>query len=637
MKKEKLLLIKKEALNLRINSIKSTTASKSGHPTSCLSAADIVATIFFNFLKYDIKNPKNPNNDRFILSKGHAIPVIYSAWKQLGVITENELLNLRKFDSVLEGHPTPKFEYNEAATGSLGQGLSIGVGMAINAKYDSLNYKTYVMMGDGEIAEGSVWEGAELAAHYKLNNLIGIVDCNRLGQSGESIENHNVKKYAKKFEAFGWNAYIIDGHNIKEIFETLEKIISNKKEEKPSVIIAKTYKGYGLENIENKNGFHGKPFKKEELENVIDQLKTRFKDASEYSEEKYIPEIPTLELVTQELPAKCKVDNTKQTITLDLEEDKNSYNFDSDKKIATRKAFGYALASLGKQSTQIFALDADVKNSTYTEIFEKENPKNFIQCFIAEQAMISIATGLELRNKIPFAATFGAFFTRAHDQIRMAGIGKNALRLCGSHCGVSIGEDGPSQMALEDIAMMRCIPNSIVLYPSDGVSAYKLTEIMANYNDGISYLRTSRPETPIIYNKNEEFKIGGCKVLKESETDKVCIIGAGVTLYESLKAHEELQKQNINVSVIDLYSVKPLDVETIKKIALKSGNKIITVEDHYLQGGIGEAVASALVNTGIKIEKLAVTDISRSGKSEELLSAAKIDAKNIVSKVLDII
>ena len=528
MKKEKTTFIKNKALQLRIDSIKSTTSSKSGHPTSCLSAADLVATIFFNFLKYDIKNPKNPNNDRFILSKGHAIPVIYSAWKQLGVITENELLDLRKFDSFLEGHPTPKFEYNEAATGSLGQGLSVGVGMAINAKHDNLDYKTYVMMGDGEIAEGSVWEGAELASHYKLNNLIGIVDCNRLGQSGESIENHNVEKYAKKFEAFGWNAYIIDGHNVEDIFTTLEKITSGANNKNPNVIIAKTYKGYGLENIENKNGFHGKPFKKEVLEKVIDQLKTRFKDAAEYQKERSIPELPS--------PTKCEIDNTKQIIKLNLEDDKNSSLFDNDKKIATRKSFGYALASLGKQSTQIFALDGDVKNSTYTEIFEKENPKNFIQCFIAEQAMISVTTGLELRNKIPFAATFGAFFTRAHDQIRMAGIGKNALRLCGSHCGVSIGEDGPSQMALEDIAMMRCIPNSIVLYPSDGVSAYKLTEIMANYSDGISYLRTSRPETPIIYNKNEEFKIGGCKVLKESESDKVCIIGAGVTLYESLKA-----------------------------------------------------------------------------------------------------
>jgi len=618
---KKLSFLKNKALNLRIDSIRATTASKSGHPTSCLSAADIISTIFFNFLKYDLKNPKNPNNDRFILSKGHAIPVVYAAWKQLGVISDDQLLTLRKFDSVLEGHPTPRFAYNEAATGSLGQGLGIGVGMALNAKQENLDYKTFVMMGDGEIAEGSIWEAAELAAHYKLDNLIAIVDSNRLGQSGESIEGHDVTKYANKFEAFGFKTHVIDGHDLNQIFHALTQAYSTK--DRPTAIIAKTLKGYGLKDIQDKNNFHGKPFKQEELESVIKELQNNFKEDTNNTQD-YKPEEPTI------------VENIKtKNISISLQEDINSKLFDKDKKIATRKAYGYALAALGRNNQDVIALDADVKNSTFADIFEKEFPKRFIQCFIAEQSMVSIATGLQLRGKIPFAATFGAFFARAYDQIRMAGIGRNALRLAGSHCGVSIGEDGPSQMALEDIAIMRAVPNSVVLYPSDGVSAYKLTELMANYNDGVSYLRTSRPATQMLYDKNEDFKIGGCKVLKSSDNDQACIIAAGVTLHEALKAHEELLKQNINISVIDLYSVKPLDTKTIKGIAKKSGNRIITVEDHYIQGGLGEAVAAALVNDNIKVENLAVTQISRSGTPQELLEFAQIDSKSIVKKVIN--
>ena len=622
---EKLLYLQNKALNLRIDSIRATTASKSGHPTSCLSAADLVATIFFNFLRYDLKNPKNPNNDRFILSKGHAIPVIYAAWKHLGVITDKELLDLRKFDSVLEGHPTPRFAYNEATTGSLGQGLAVGAGMAINAKHEKLNYKTYVMMGDGEISEGSIWEAAEIATHYKLDNLIGIVDCNRLGQAGESLEGHNVEKYAKKFEAFGWQTYVIDGHDISEIVQTIDTILANKN--KPNIIIAKTYKGYGLDKIQDTLGFHGKPFTQEEQEKCIDQLKTKFDQAAKFeSKETYQPEQPKA-VKTQETT----------TITIDLTKDPNSKLFDLNQKIATRQAFGYALAALGRINENIFSLDGDVKNSTFTEIFEKEFPERFIQCFIAEQTMIGITTGLQQRGKIAFAATFAAFLTRAYDQIRMAGIGRNALRLCGSHCGVSIGEDGPSQMGLEDLAMFRAIPNSIVLYPSDGVSTYKLTELMANYNDGISYLRTTRPSTPILYGKDEKFKIGGCKVIKKNDQDKACIIAAGITLHEALKAYEKLKKQNIYVSVIDLYSVKPLDIETIEKTAFNSGNKIITVEDHYLQGGLGEAIASKLVNRPIRVEIMAVNKIPRSGTPEELFSYEEIDANSIVKKNLTLV
>ena len=631
----KIDFLKKIALNLRIDSIKATSASKSGHPTSCLAISDLISVIFFHFLKYDIKNPENPNNDRFILSIGHTIPVVYAAWKNLGVITEQELLQLRKFDSPLEGHPTPRFKYNEAATGSLGQGLAIGVGMALNAKHDNLDYKTYVMLGDGEVAEGSVWEAAQLASYYKLNNLVCILDANRLGQSGESIHGHDIEKFSKKFDAFGFKTFVIDGHNIEEIVNTFNEAKNIK--DQPVAIIAKTLKGYGLEDIENKNGYHGKPFKVEEVDSVIEVLKNRFK-IQETVVEKYIPTLPLSSKFVSTKFISTKFISTKlvstKLVSIDLEKDENTEFFDKNKKIATRKAFGFALAALGKNSKNIFAVDADVQNSTFTQIFGGKFPDRFYQCFIAEQSMIGVATGLQLRGKIPFAATFGAFFSRAYDQIRMAGIGRNSLRLCGSHCGVSIGEDGPSQMALEDLAMFRAVPNSIVLYPSDGVSTYKLTEIMANYNDGVSYLRTTRPAAFNLYDKDESFKIGGCKVLRQSDNDKICIVAAGITLHETLKAYDELLKQNINVSVIDLYSIKPLDRKTIIEVAKKSGNKIITVEDHYLQGGLGEAVASSLSNEDIIVEMLAVTKIPRSASSEELLAYEGIDSKSIVNAVI---
>lgn len=669
---ETLLFLAHQALNLRIDSMRATTAGKSGHPTSCLSAADIISVLFFHVLRYDLKNPKNPNNDRFILSKGHAIPVVYAAWKNLGVISDEQLLSLRKFDSVLEGHPTPRFDYNEAATGSLGQGLGVGVGMALQAKKDQFPYKTYVMMGDSESAEGSIWEAAELAAYYKLDNLIGIVDCNRLGQSEEVMNNHDVSKYARKWEAFGWKTITIDGHNLEEIVAAFEQVHQIKQQ--PTVIVAKTYKGFGLDNVENKQGYHGKPFKEDELEQAIIALRKRFPEASEYkSTISYVPEMPESVLfdkVQDKLLAGARPEELAafspelveglakagrlegyERILLNLTQDPQASSFDKDKKIATRQAYGYALAALGRVSNDIFVLDGDVKNSTYTEIFEKEFPDRFVQCFVAEQNMISVSTGLQLRGKIPFAATFACFLSRAHDQIRMAGIGRNALRLCGSHAGVSIGEDGPSQMGLEDIALMRAIPDSIVLYPSDGVSAYKLVELMANYQQGISYLRTTRASTPVLYDKNETFSVGGCKVLRQSKQDKACIIAAGVTLHEALKAYEQLAGQGVFVSVIDLYSVKPIDSEMIKKVALDSCNTIITVEDHYSEGGIGEAVISALVNeqffschpefssgsNPFYMKNLAVQKLSRSGTPEELLKYAEIDAESIAKTVLSIV
>jgi len=612
--------IEKKAYNMRMSSLLMTSLAGSGHPTTCLSAADIVAALFFYEMHYDPKSHIHPNNDRFILSKGHAAPLLYAAWKEIGVLSEEDLFNYRKIDSVLEGHPTKRFAYAEAATGSLGIGLSIGVGMASAAKLDNLSYKTYVLLGDSEIAEGAVWEAAELAHYYKLNNLIAIVDCNRLGQSTETIHGHHLKRYQKKFEAFGWKAIVIDGHDIYQIMEALDK--AQESVYLPVIILAKTFKGYGVERVENKLGYHGKAFSKEELNEVLKEMEERFAKIAAFDEStyKWSPKLP-------EKPSKEYEENMCESLSLEIP------TYEQGELVPTRKVYGQALARLGTGCKSVVSLDAEVKNSTFAEIFAIKHPKRFFQCFIAEQNMIGMAVGLEARGKIPFASTFAAFLTRAHDQIRMAAIGQANLKLVGSHAGISIGQDGPSQMGLEDIAMMRCLPKSIVLYPSDAVSAYKLVEEMSHYTSGISYLRTTRMATPVIYENVERFEIGGCKVLRQNSYDKACIVGAGVTLHEALKAYNKLQEDGITVSVIDLYSVKPLDVEKLIEIGSKSENKIITVEDHYVQGGIGETVCSALINSGIDVYRLAVTELPRSGKPNQLLALAGIDASSIVKKV----
>ncbi len=610
-----------QALNLRINSLRMTTQSGSGHPTSCLSAADMIAALFFNTLRYDYQNPAYANNDRFILSKGHAIPVVYAALHQLGVISEQDMLNFRSIDSVLEGHPTPRFAYNEAATGSLGQGLSIGLGMALNARYEKLSYRTYVMLGDGEMAEGSVWEAAELAAHDKVDNLVALADCNTLGQSGASLHPAHAERFAKKFEAFGWHTIVIDGHDLEQINAALEQ--AHTTTGKPTAIIAKTFKGFGLTAIENKSGYHGKPFTHQELPEQIASLKQRFSDAASYTPaEKFTPPAP--EALTHAI--------TTTAPTLDIAHDAHADLFARDKKISTRKAFGYALESLGKNAS-VFAIDADVKNSTYTDFFGNKYPERFVECFIAEQNMVGVATGLALRGKVPFASTFACFFTRAYDQIRMAGIGRVALRLCGSHSGVSIGQDGPSQMGLEDVAMMRAIPQSIVLWPSDGVSTYKLVEQMALYHEGVSYMKTTRADTPMLYDASEKFPFGGCKVLRSSAHDVAAIVTAGITVHEALTAYEMLKQHGINIAVIDLYSIKPLDRATLLNIGTAANKTIITVEDHYAQGGLGEAVVSELRNTGITIHSRAVSKMPRSGEPEALMKFEGIDAASIVALV----
>jgi transketolase len=598
-------LLKGVANQLRIHSIEATTAAGSGHPTSCCSAADIMATLFFGQMRYDAKNPHFYNNDRFILSKGHAAPLLYAAWAENGFIPIPELLTLRQFTSELEGHPTPRLAFADVATGSLGQGLGVGVGMARAARLDKLDYNTYVLLGDGEIAEGAVWEAASLAGYYKLNNLIAIVDANRLGQSEATAFGHHIEVYRDRFEAFGWRVEDIDGHDIEEIAEVLSGI---GLDDKPLAIIGKTYKGAGISFLQDKDGWHGKPLNQEEAAKAIAELQPTAKSG-----------------LGVEIPKPNQLPEPKNSVPASYPP--ISYNLGD--KIATREAYGNALARLGEADLRIVAVDGDTKNSTYADKFFKKFPERSTEGFIAEQNMVGVAMGLGARGKVPFASTFATFFTRAYDHIRVAGISQANIKLVGSHVGVSIGEDGPSQMALEDLAMMRAVVGSTVLYPSDAVSTEKLLEEMAQIK-GVCFLRTSRPKTPVIYGNDEKFPVGGAKVLREG--DKVTIVSAGVTLFEALKAADTLKAEGINVTVIDAYSIKPLGKDVILAAAQKTGNTVITVEDHYAEGGLGDAVAGELSVEGIKVHKLAVNGIPRSGKAEELLAHFGIDAVAIVKK-----
>jgi len=601
-------LLKGIANQLRIHSITSTTAAGSGHPTSCCSAADVAATLFFGHMRYDAKNPHYYNNDRFILSKGHAAPLLYAAWAETGLFPASDLLNLRKFTSDLEGHPTPRLPFVDVATGSLGQGLSVGAGMALAARLDKLDYNTYVLLGDGEIAEGSVWEAANLAGIYKLNNLIAIVDANRLGQSQATAFGHDISVYAKRFDAFGWRVEVIDGHDIEEIAEVLGGV---GLDDKPLAIIAKTYKGAGVSFLQDQDGWHGKPLNKEEAAKAIAELQPSSKSGVG------VP-IPA----PNQLPAP---NNTAPTGYPPL-----AYKIGD--KVATREAYGTALARIGEVDQRVVALDGDTKNSTYADKFFKKFPDRSTECYIAEQNMVGVATGFGTRGKVPFASTFATFFTRAADQIRVAGISHANLKLAGSHVGVSIGEDGPSQMGLEDMALMRAIVGSVVLYPSDAVSTEKLVEQMA-LAKGVNFLRTSRPKSPVIYGNDEQFPVGGAKVLRQNAGDKVTVVAAGVTLHEALKAADALKAEGIDITVIDAYSIKPLGKDVILAAAKKTGNTVITVEDHYPEGGLGDAVAGELSSAGIKVHKLAVNGVPRSGKAEELLAHFGIDAAAIVKKV----
>ena len=600
-------LLKGIANQLRIHSITATTAAGSGHPTSCCSAADVVAALFFGHMKYDAKNPHYYNNDRFILSKGHAAPLLYAAWAENGFIPVSELATLRQFTSELEGHPTPRLAFADVATGSLGQGLGVGVGMALAARQDKLDYNTYVLLGDGEIAEGAVWEAANLAGFYKLSNLIAIVDANRLGQSQATMFGHDINIYVKRFESFGWRVETLDdGHDMEEILEVLSGV---GLDERPLAIIAKTYKGAGVSFLQDKDGWHGKPLNKEEAAQAVAELQPSSKTGLG------VPIPAPTALPAPNLAAPASYPAIK-------------YNLGD--KIATREAYGAALVRVGEANPAVVAMDGDTKNSTYSEKFFKKFPERFTECFIAEQNLVAVAVGFGTRGHVPFASTFATFFTRAADQIRVAGISSANLKLVGSHVGVSIGEDGPSQMALEDIALFRAVVGSSVLYPADAVATEKLLEEMAKTR-GIQFLRTSRPKTPVIYGNDEQFPIGGAKVLREGS--KATVVAAGVTLFEALKAADTLKAEGINITVIDAYSVKPLGKKEILAAAKKTGNTVITVEDHYSEGGLGDAVAGELSSEGIKVHKLAVNGLPRSGKAEELLAHFGIDAVAIVKKV----
>ncbi|MCW5932683.1 MAG: transketolase [Fimbriimonadia bacterium] len=608
---EQIEALKAKAQILRSHSIRSTTEAGSGHPTTCLSAADLMSALFFYAFRYDVPNPDNPRNDHLVLSKGHASPLQYAAWAEAGAFPVDHLMTLRKVDSDLEGHATPRFRWYGAATGSLGQGLSISVGVALALRLSGSPATSYCFMGDGESAEGSVWEAAALASYYQLSNLTLILDVNRLGQSQATMLQHDLKTYSDRFRAFGWRVIEIDGHDMNQIVDALDT--AKLPNEQPTAIIARTFKGRGVSFLEDKEGWHGKPLPTDLAQQAVAELAVSQEQKALSAQLKVAPpaefSVPSLPAGAMEPPA-----------------------YTQGQQVATREAYGDALVALGRANGRVIALDGDVKNSTYSEKFYKAFPDRFVECFIAEQNMVGAAIGLAHRGWVPFASTFAAFFSRAYDFIRMAGIAHANIKLCGSHCGVSIGEDGASQMALEDLAMMRAIPNAVILYPSDAVSTYKLVEAMAAYQ-GIAFMRSSRPKTPVLYANNEAFPIGGCKVLRSSAQDRLTLVGAGVTLHAALEASERLAQDGIQVRVIDLYSVKPVDQTTLVRCGRETNGLIMTVEDHYVEGGIGEAVTVAVNEAGIRVHRVAIREIPRAGKPEELLALYGIDADGIVKEV----
>lgn len=606
--------LKEIAKWIRYHILTSTTAAGSGHPTSSLSATDLMTTLFFGgFFRFFVDNPDHPNNDRLIFSKGHASPLFYSLWSAAGGLAPEKLLEMRKFGSPLEGHPMPVFKYTEAATGSLGQGLSVGVGMAINAKYlDKLPYLTYVLLGDSEMFEGQIWEAAALASYYKLENLVAIVDVNRLGQSGETIHGWNLKAYEQKFKSFGWNTMIIDGHSLPQIEKAYKNIKTNKG--KPFAIIAKTIKGKGISLLENKEGFHGVPLKKEQLDQALKELGKINQSLK-----------PRLIKPQNLYPKKIEGGDIKPT------------PYKMGDLLATRKAYGQAISMLSQAYPDLVIQDAEVKNSTFAETFKKAHPERYFEMFIGEQNMVGVALGLSKRKKIPFVSTFAAFFTRCFDQIRMAQYSDANIKFVGSHAGVAIGEDGPSQMGLEDLSMFSSILNSTILYPADAVATEMLVaEAIKHF--GIVYIRTTRSPTPIIYKTTDLFEIGGSKTLRESKTDRATVVACGTTLFEAIKAYEILKEKGIKIRVIDAYSIKPIDKITLLKAARET-EAIVTVEDHYPSGGLGAAVVQALSEARDRkpIHILAVSVLPKSGKPEELLAFEEIDAAAIVKKVQDIV
>ncbi|SPF00061.1 transketolase [Streptomyces sp. MA5143a] len=594
------------AQQLRVDSIRCSAAAGSGHPTSSMSAAELMAVLTARHFRYDFERPEHPGNDRFVLSKGHASPLLYAAYKAAGAINETELMTYRKLGSRLEGHPTPRrLPWVETATGSLGQGLPVAVGIALAGKrLDRTGNRVWVMCGDSELAEGSVWEAAEHAAYEHLDNLTAIVDVNRLGQRGPTRHGHDLDAYARRFAAFGWHTIEIDGHDVDAVDRAYGEAASTKGQ--PTVILARTLKGKGVEAVQDREGLHGKPLK----------------DADEAIAELGGPR--DLRVEVPEPPA-ARMLHAVRTGHLELP------RYDIGDEVATRDAFGQALAALGGARGDVVALDGEVGDSTRTEFFAKEHPDRFFECYIAEQQLVATSVGLASRGWVPFASTFAAFLTRAHDFVRMASISGAGINLAGSHAGVAIGRDGPSQMGLEDLAMMRAVHGSTVLYPCDANQTAKLVGTMADL-EGVRYLRTSRGDTPVVYSPTEDFPVGGSKVLRASDDDRLTVVAAGITVHEALKAADALGREGIPIRVIDLYSVKPVDRRTLREAAERTGC-LVTVEDHHAEGGLGDAVLEAFADGRPvpRLVRLAVRDMPGSASPEEQLHEAGIDAEAIAA------
>jgi transketolase len=600
------------AAQLRIDSVRATSEAGSGHPTSCMSAADLVAALFFAEMRFDPKDPQNPDNDRFVLSKGHAAPLLYAAWAEAGLFPREDLLKLRTIGSDLEGHPTPRLPFVDVATGSLGQGICAAIGIALNARRIGSDYRTYVLLGDGESAEGSVWEAADIGTYQKLDNLCAIIDVNGLGQSRATQFGHDLDEFKRRWTAFGWHAIEIDGHDMQAILDALDQ--ARRTSGQPTVILARTNKGQGVAAIAGKDGWHGKALKKgDEADHAIAELSNQL-----------VPGTKTPEI--RRPAAKSRRPAAPDYASLAAPAHKPG------ESVATREAWGAALAAVGAVDERIVALDADVGNSTYSDRFEHRFASRFYENFIAEQVMVGAAMGLAARGAIPFASTFACFLTRAADFIRMAGISGVNVKLTGSHAGISIGEDGPSQMALEDLAMMRAVPDAVVLYPSEAVSTERLVAAMAQHK-GLAYMRTSRPKTPVLYGASDTFAIGGSKVLRQSDNDVATVVAAGVTVFEALKAYDELKAKGTSIRVIDAYSVQPIDAATLRAAAKATKGRVITVEDHYAAGGLGDAVSEAVAVDGVGVQRLAVREIPRSGQPDELLDRYGISARHIVEAV----
>ncbi|MFD8377971.1 transketolase [Streptomyces sp. NPDC059679] len=590
---------------LRVDSVRAAAAAGSGHPTSSMSAADLMAVLLANHLHYDFEQPRHPGNDHLVFSKGHASPLLYSLFKAAGAISDEELLTFRKIGSRLEGHPTPRLPWVDVATGSLGQGLPIGVGLALARKrLDKVNSRVWVLCGDSELAEGSVWEAVEHGWYEHLDNLTAIIDVNRLGQRGPTRHEWDLGAYARRLHAFGWHTIEIDGHDVAAIDRAYGDAASTVG--RPTAIIARTVKGRGVAAVENREGLHGKPLP--DPEEAVAELGGVREMA-----------VPVLG------PPAVGIAQPSREGPLTLP------HFDPGEEVATRDAFGQALAALGTARGDVVVLDGEVGDSTRTEFFAKEHPERFFECYIAEQQLVAAAIGIQVRGWTPYASTFAAFFTRAYDFIRMASISRADLNLVGSHAGVAIGEDGPSQMGLEDLAAFRAVHGSTVLYPCDANQTARLTAEMAE-ESGIRYLRTTRGKTPVIYPPSESFPIGGSKLVRATDDDHVTIVAAGVTLHEAIAAADRLAQEGIHARVIDLYTVKPADAQTLRAAADLTG-ALVTVEDHHPEGGLGDAVLEAFCD-GYPMPptaRLAVRDMPTSATPAQQLAAAGIDAEAIAA------